>query len=207
VRRGLLILSLALAAVVVSASASTGALADTVSYQAVPGQLLGVGPGQRSLQVAARTEWGGCESLAGVEPTVSETATSVTVTLAEEVSEPTLSPGVACPAIAIIETTPVTVPLAAPLAGRAIEGLQLEGAGCSVLPFETASHPVTMPDLVGLSPRDARLLFTAPTPAVAGLVAHRVHRGNHSRPVVVAQRPAAGTACRRAAIVRLTLAR
>ncbi|HEX4034460.1 MAG TPA: PASTA domain-containing protein [Solirubrobacteraceae bacterium] len=64
-----------------------------------------------------------------------------------------------------------------------------------------------MPDLVGLSPRDARPLFTAPTPAVAGLIDHRVDRGTNPRPVVTAQRPAAGKACRSAAIVRLTVAR
>ena len=91
--RSLLILLFALAALVVSASASTSALGDTIAYQPISGQLLGVGPGQRSLQVAAETEWGGCESLAGVEPTVTETTTSVTVTLTEELSEPTLPPG------------------------------------------------------------------------------------------------------------------
>ena len=107
----------------------------------------------------------------------------------------------------MIGTTTVTVPLAAPLEGRAIEGLRLQGGGCSVLPFETASHPVAMPDLLGLSPRDARLLFTAPTPTVGGFVDHRLHRGTNLRARVIAQRPAAGKPCREGRIVAVTVGR
>lgn len=146
-RRRLLIVTLAVVALIVSASALTGALGDTVSYQPVSGQLIGVGPGQHSLQVGADTRWGGCESLAGVEPT--ETATSVTVSLTEELNEPTLPPGTACPADEIIGTTTVTVPLAAPLAGRDINGLRVAGVGCSPLPFETASQPAPCPTSSG----------------------------------------------------------
>jgi hypothetical protein len=177
----------ALLGVLVLEAASSSALdAQTASIQ-VPGTLVGIGPQQRSLIVTyTNGSLPDCDQILSLTPSVVETTSTVSVTLSAGFSVPGEGALNACPLV----FGTVTVPLSAPLAGRAINGLQLVGGA-----FQ-AVHEVGpgMPDLVGLAPRDARLLLTNPgTPIVGGLVDHRVRARDGSQlPTVIAQRPAAG---------------
>jgi len=189
--------------------ASSNADAQQTVDSQIPGQLIGVGPDQRTLIV----EWNnndvqGCGTPV-VTPTVVETAASVSVTLTAV--DDALAPGTSCGGVGLVGT--VTATLAAPLAGRTIEGLQIQGGAFDQ--FRTRTE--TMPDLVGLSPVDARLMLSLP-PGVpkgqlfndgpVGLVDHYV-RQSHAGVLasVIAQQPKPGKPMRRGMIVILRVAR
>jgi len=177
--------------------------ATTISAQA-HGTLIGVGPGQRRLIVEwTNTGLPGC-GVYGVTSSTTATSTSVTVTLTAQVD--VLAPGTPCGGVGQFGS--VTETLAAPLGGRAINGVQLLG-GAFLLPRQGA---LTMPDLVGLSPNDARIMVTQPDiPArdrvIARVVIHRRHAKTTRRLArVIAQRPAADKPIRPNTTVVLTVA-
>jgi len=195
-RRSILLPSLAVAALLALGTGLSSATAiDTVSQQ-IPGVLIGVGANQRSLLVGyTNSTIPGCGTIVGMEPSITETATSVTVTLTAEVSGEEFQYG--CAGVGLIYTG--AVPLPGPLAGRAINGLRLVGGA-----FQSGSGE--MSSLVGLAPSDARLLLTSPGSPFVGLVDHRLHgRRSNRPPTVIAQRPAAGKPIRRGTIVVLTI--
>jgi hypothetical protein len=210
VRLGRLFVALLLAAGLSGAAAASSGAQGATTQEPISGQLLAVGPAGRSLTVAyPGAAMQGC-GLFGVAPGVVETAASVTVTLTATVG--VLPPGVEC-ADGLVGGT-VVVPLAAPLAGRAVEGLALQGGAFD---FYGGSVGPTIPSLVGLSPLDARLMLSPPPGALAGepfgfgpvaLVDHTArHAGARALATVVAQKPAPGTPLRRGLIVVLTVAR
>jgi len=205
-RLGRLVLPLATIGLVVLMGAASSAQSPATTDEPIQGWLIGVGPTQRSLAVAYRD--GGC-GFSSVTPLVTETPVSVTVTLtAQSVVQP---PGASCPAVAWDAT--LTVALAAPLGGRAVSGLELQGRAFGVPPLPTGA----MPSLVGLSPYDARAMLTHPPGVPAGqpfagggpvgLVDHHTHRSKTGAlPMVIAQRPLTGKPIRRDMIVVLTVA-
>ena len=182
-----------------AASAAVGATSSTMSEQ-ITGTLTGVGTGQRSLDVYYdNAHIGGC-GISSVTPAVTETSTSVEVTLMAQVN--ILPADVACPAVLIGQA--ITVPLSHPLGGRDVEGLTIRG-GVLVLP---SIGPRRMSSLVGLSPRDARLMLSAGPRPLVGLVTHNVHSSGGGLARVIAQRPAAGSALpARGGLVILRVAR
>lgn len=195
-RRSVPIAALAAAALLgLGPALSSASPTDTVSQQ-IPGVLIGVGANQSSLLVRYNNSAiPDCGTIVGMEPSVTATATSVTVTLTAEVSgENSLYP---CAGVGLGYIG--AVPLPGPLDGRAINGLQLVGGA-----FQSGSG--MMPSLVGLAPSQARLLLTYPGNPLVGLVDHRLHdRTSTTRPTVIAQRPAAGKPIRRGTIVVLTI--
>jgi hypothetical protein len=192
------------------AGLSSGAQGATTAQEPISGLLLAVGPAGRSLTVAYTDAGiGGC-GLLGVTPAVVETATSVSVTLTATVG--VLQPGVECADDLVFGT--VVVPLAAPLAGRAVEGLELQGG---VFDWYGGNGRPTVPSLVGLSPLDARLMLSPP-PGIStgesfafGPVALVDHTARHASArvlaTVTAQKPAPGAPLRRGLVVVLTVAR
>ncbi|HLW95785.1 MAG TPA: PASTA domain-containing protein [Solirubrobacteraceae bacterium] len=182
-----------------SATVAVGATSATMTEQ-VTGTLTGVGAGQRSLDVVYdNAHVVGC-GISAVTPTVTETNTSVDVTLTAQVN--TLPPDVACPAVLIRQA--ITVPLSHPLGGRHVEGLTIRGGALAL----TTIEPRRMPSLVGLSPRDARLMLSAGPPPLLGLVTHDVRGSGAGLARVISQRPAAGSAFPASGgIVILTVAR
>jgi hypothetical protein len=209
VRLGRLVVALLSAAGLLAAGAASSGAQGATAQEPISGMLLAVGPSGRFLLVAypgAADQ--GC-GLFGVAPEVAETAASVTVTLTATVG--VLPPGVAC-ADGLIGGT-LVVPLAAPLAGREVEGLALQGA---VFDSFSGGGP-TIPSLVGLSPLDARLMLSPPpgvTPGepfgfgpVALVDRNARHAGARALATVVAQKPAPGTAIHRGMLVVLTVAR
>jgi hypothetical protein len=210
VRLGRLFVALLTAGLLSAAAASSSAQGTTTTQEPIGGLLLAVGPAGRSLTVSY-TDAGiqGC-GLFGVAPAVAETAASVSVTLTATVG--VLPPGVSC-ADDLVGGT-VVVPLAAPLAGRAVDGLALQGGAFDW--YGEVAAP-TIPSLVGLSPLDARLMLSPPPGTPGGepfgfgpvaLVDHTArHAGARALATVVAQKPAPGTPLRRGMIVVLTVAR
>src|ERR1039458_8158142 len=204
-RLGRLVLPLATIGLVVLMGTASSAQSPATTDEQIQGWLIGVTPTQRSLTAGYLS--GGC-GFSSVTPSVTETPVSVTVTLtAQSVVQP---PGVACPANLLVEST--TAALAAPLGGRAVYGLELQGGAFGVLRLAVA-----MPSLVGLSPYDARLMLTHPPGDLAGQpfgsagpVGLVDHHTRHSRTgalaMVIAQRPLAGKPMRRHMIVVLTVA-
>jgi hypothetical protein len=182
-----------------AATAAVGATSSSMTEQ-ITGTLTGVGTGQRSLDVYYdNAHIGGC-GISSVTPAVTETNTSVQVTLTAQVN--TLPPDVSCPAVLIGQA--ITVPLSRPLGGRDVEGLTIRGGVLAL----TTIGPRRMPSLVGLSPRDARLMLSAGPPPLVGLVTHNVRSSGAGLARVIAQRPAAGSALpARGGIVILTVAR
>ncbi|HEY6476079.1 MAG TPA: PASTA domain-containing protein [Polyangia bacterium] len=182
-----------------AATAAVGATSSAMTEQ-ISGTLTSVGSGQRSLDVYYdNAHIGGC-GISAVTPTVTETSTSVEVTLTAQVN--TLPPDVACPAVLIGQA--LTVPLSHPLGGRDVEGLTIRGGALAL----TTIEPRRMPSLVGLSPRDARLMLSAGPPPLVGLVTHNVRSSGTGLARVISQRPAAGSALpTRGGIVVLTVAR
>jgi len=180
------------------ASAAVGATSSTMSEQ-ITGTLTGVGAGQRSLEIYYdNTHVSGC-GISSVTPSVTETSTSVDVTLTAQVG--TLPPDVACPAVIISHS--ITVSLSHSLGGRDVEGLTIRGG---VLALTVG--PRRMPSLVGLSPRDARLMLSTGPPPLVGLVTHDVRSSGAGLARVIAQRPRAGAALpTRGGIVTLTVAK
>jgi hypothetical protein len=176
---------------------------DATLQEQIPGVLVGVGPTQQSLIVEfSNAHISGCGILS-VTPSVVETSGSVAVSL--EATEDVLAPGEACP-LALVEAT-VTVPLSAPLDGRAVTGIHV-GSGA------LGPGSAGLASLVGLSPRDARLMLTPPGDGVPpnqhpfGLIVHHTHHaGAGPLPRVIAQQPAAGKPLHgQHAIVILTVA-
>jgi len=169
-------------------AASSGADSATTSQQ-IPGVLIGLGAAQRSLQVEyTNLQVPLCDTIVAVAPTVDETPASVTVTLTEQLAPPN-TPNITCAAIELIYSTTVALP--DPLNGRQILGLQLRGGGL----FNDLSHG-DMPNVVGMSPYDARLMLSPPSGggSIIGLLdRHTRHPHNAALPTVVAQRPASGT--------------
>jgi hypothetical protein len=172
----------------------------------IPGLLIAVGPTQQTLTVAwnnARAQ--GCGSLV-VAPSVVETATTVTVQLIAQVTQPVPAPET-CAGDAEFGT--LTATLASPLAGRAVNGLQLTGGAL----YSDYGPGATMPSLVGLSPYDARMMLS-PMPAdkrvpwgPVGLVDHHSgHVPGGALATVIAQRPVAGRLLPHRVIVVLTVA-
>jgi hypothetical protein len=194
---------------------SGSALGDGIEYKQIPGQLASVGANPHSLVVkyspsvpytSTTFPFSDCGNVVGVQPSVTETATSVTVTLTAEVTEE-MNGICALPGL----TSTVAIPLPGPLAGRTINGLHVEGGAYgqsqpSSGPLPSGSSPST-PSLVGLSPRDARLLLSNPGKPRVELVIHRTHRRSGNLPTVVAQRPAAGKPMRHGTLVVLTVKR
>jgi hypothetical protein len=212
VRLGRSVVALLSAAGLLAAAAASSVAQGTTTQAPISGLLLAVGPAGRSLTVAyTDADVHGC-GLFGVSPTVVETAASVTVTLTATVG--VLPPGVACAADLVGIGQTVVVPLSAPLAGRAVEGLALQGG---VFDWYGEVAAPTIPSLVGLSPLDARLMLSPPPGVAPGepfgfgpvaLVDHSArHAGARALPTVVAQKPAPGTPIRRGMIVVLTVAR
>jgi hypothetical protein len=193
---------------VLSGASSGGAQSPATTDQQIPGALIGVGPTQRTLIVEYTNEelLQGCGVL-GMTPSVTETADTVSVTLTAHVG--VLAPGTFCGDSGHVWTA--TVPLSAPLGGRSVLGLGLQGAA-----FYSGAPPPTMPNLVGLSPRDARLLLSLPRGIPAGqpfgvgpvaLVDHHTRHSTTGAPaLVVRQRPIAGTPIRRHMLVVLSVA-
>ncbi len=182
---------------------------QTIDSQ-IPGLLIGVGPAQRTLTVGWNNDdVEGCGTPV-VTPSVVETAGSVTVTLVAQ--DGVLPAGVACGGVGLAGT--VTVALAAPLAGRSVEGLQVQGGAFDW--YGSGGGGSTMPDLVGLSPYDARLMLSPPpgTPTgrpfrngPVGLVDHYasdLRAGALAS--VVSQKPLPGKPIRRDMIVVLKVA-
>ena len=192
---------------------TSSAQGDATVSGPLSGSLLSVGPNQRSLIVGWEDSQGpGCGiETDSVSASATETAASVSVTVAAQwIVDP---PGVACPLSLDVGT--VTVALASPLDGRRVDGLTIQGQGFAV---QWRRQPPPMPNLVGLSPLDARLMMTNPVGVVhgetfsgvgpVGLVDHHTH---HSRTggafaMVVAQRPLAGKPIRSHMTVVLTVA-
>jgi hypothetical protein len=206
-RLGRLVLALAMIGLVaLMGTASSSAQGTVTVAEQAQGALVGVGPDQRTLIVAwTDQDFGGC-GVFGVAGSAAETADSVSVTLVAQVGVD--EPGSACGAPGQFGT--VTVTLAAPLAGRAVKGLQLLGWAFSQ--YNNTIAGFRMPKLAGLSPHDARFMLTLPSlpigeRPIGGLVDHHTH---HSKTgalaMVVAQRPLAGKLIRRHTIVVLTVA-
>ena len=186
VRNGRLLLAVAFAAAVTCGVVSSVAEGDATLQESIQGLLVGVGPTQTSLTVEySNAHISGCVILS-LTPSVVETADSVAVSL--EATEDT--PTFACAADLRFGT--ITVPLAAPLDGRAVTGIQVRGG--AVQPIAAA-----LPSLAGLSPLDARLMLTPAADVPANqhpfglIVRHTHHAGTGPLPRVIAQRPAAGT--------------
>lgn len=194
-RLGRLLLAVAFATAVASGFASTAAEGDTTLQEQILGVLVGVGPNQRSLIVEYfNANNSGC-GIDGVTPTVVETERSVAVSLAA--AEEVLPPGAGCAAAVVGTSSPLTVPLSAPLDGRAVTGLRVLGGALAPPGMAGVAGP-SVPGLVGLSPLDARLILT-PSPDVPGnqhpfavIVRHTHHAGVGPLPRVISQRPAAG---------------
>jgi hypothetical protein len=211
-RLGRPLVALVLAAGLAAATAASSGAQGTTTQVPIEGLLLAVGPAGRSLTVAY-TDAGaeGC-GLFGVSPSVVETTASVSVTLTATVG--VLPPGVACADDLVGLDQTVVIPLSAPLAGRAVEGLALQGG---VFDWYGEVMAPTLPSLLGLSPLDARLMLSPPpgTPAGEpfgfGPVAFVDHTARHAAAralaTVVAQKPKPGTPLRRGMVVVLTLAR
>lgn len=211
-RLGRLVVALLSAAGLLAAAAAPGGAQGTTTQAPISGLLLAVGPAGRSLTVAY-TDAGvqGC-GLYGVSPSVVETAASVSVTLTATVG--VLPPGVACADDLVGLGQTVVVPLSAPLAGRAVDGLVLQGG---VFDWYGEVSAPTIPSLVGLSPLDARLMLSPPPGVAPGepfgfgpvaLVDHNArHAGARAFATVIAQKPAPGTAIHRGMLVVLTVAR
>jgi len=205
VRPGRFVLPLATIGLLALTGASGRADTQQTVDSQIPGLLVGVGPGQRSLTVAWDNALAqGCGAPT-VTPSVVETGDSVSVVLTAQ--ETALPPEDSCGGVGLMGT--VTVPLTAPLGGRALEGLELRGGA-----FYRGGGAM-MPSLVGLSPYDARLMLSPPPgePAGAsfadgpvGLVDHQTRHSQAGLASVVAQRPLAGKAIRRHMIVVLTVA-
>ena len=170
--------------------------ADAASLP-VQGTVVGVGAHQRSLFVTySNMTLPGCDQILSLAPSVVESNASVSVTLMAEVSQGLSD----CQGVA----GTVTVPLSKPLAGRAIEGLQILGGAFDAVPTHLGDR-AHMPSVVGLNPRDARLLLTNHgEPSIGGLVAHR-SRQHAALPTVIAQRPAAGDVLSTNTVVVLTV--
>jgi hypothetical protein len=189
---------------------ATSAQGDATVSGPLHGNLLGVGPDQGSLIVGwDESDAPGCGVVNGsVTPSVIETAESVTVTLtAEAYANP---PNTVCPLPAGFGT--ITVALAAPLGGREITGLGIQGGGYG----QGSAPPIRIPNLVGLSPVDSRLMMSSPRGIPAGqsfsgvgpvgLVDHHTHVSRGALAMVVAQRPRVGEPIRRHITVVLTVA-
>jgi hypothetical protein len=181
---------------------ASGAHGDATTTGTLHGFLLGVGPGQRSLMVGWDDSRGpGCGVLSGsVTASASETSESVTVTVTAQGI--VLSPGEACPSV--LEVGRVNVALASPLHGRDVMGLTIQGQG-----FEPNLGEIVqtrLPNLVGLSPLDARLMMTSGVGTV-GLVDRHTHRSRSGAlAMVVGERPQPGTPIRRHMVVVLSVA-
>ena len=210
-RLGRFVVAILSAAGLLAAAAASSGAQGTTTQAPISGLLLAVGPAGRSLTVAY-TDAGvqGC-GLFGVSPSVVETAASVSVTLTATVG--VLPPGVACADDLVGLGQTVVVTLSAPLAGRAVEGLTVQGG---VFDWYGEVAAPTIPNLVGLSPLDARLMLSPPPGTPAGepfgfgpvaLVDHTDrHAGARAHATVVAQKPEPGTPLRRGMIVVLTVA-
>jgi hypothetical protein len=173
------LLGVSAALILALAGGETVGAATTLS-EPITGALVAVGSDQRSVEVRYdNAQISGCGILS-VTPAVTETQTTVAVALTAQVG--VLPPDTACAAILISAT--ISVPLSKPLAGRAVEGLALHPDGFGLVPGR-------MPNLVGLSPRDARLMLSSGPPSSVGLVDHYVARaGGPAR--VISQRPRGG---------------
>jgi hypothetical protein len=135
--------------------------------------VLAVAPGERAVEVVFID--GGCPGR-NLHASVTEARTSVTIAVVEEKN---MAAGLVCPAIAMIGTR--RVGLAAPLAGRLLEG------GTSLAPPPSIAGP-RVPRLTGFSPRDAQRALRAVQLRAHMLVRH----GARGLPRVVAQDPAPG---------------
>ena len=181
---------------------ATGAQGDATLSGTLHGFLLGVGPGQRSLVLGWDDSQGpGCGIVGGsVTAAASETAESVTVTVTGQGF--VVPPGAAC--ASVLEVGSVKVALVSPLDGREVIGLTIHGQG--VEPVFGGVPTVQMPNLVGLSPLDARLMMTS-RGGLVGLVDRHTHRSrNGALAMVVAQRPGPGAPIRRHMVIVVTVA-
>jgi len=187
--RGLGLVVLA-AGVFVILSGSAGA----VESARVPAKwdFVGIGARGRSLELVYTI--GGCLGPA-IHASVSEDATSVTISLEEDAQAP--GAGVACPDF--IGSARTTVRLSSPLAGRAILGRPTPGFPPGLIGVGSLGG-VRVPRLGGFDPADAR--------HVLGLYALHERVAHTRRPGlarVVAQTPAAGTTVDLSATVRVVI--
>lgn len=202
------VLLLAMGVVLALTSALSSAQSPATTDQPIQGLLIGTGPKQKTLLAQYNNSTVvGCGIL-GVTPSVTETTASVSVSLIAHVG--VLPPGEGC-ADSLVSGT-VAIPLPAPLDGRTVNGLQIQGGAFALFP----GLRMPMPNLIGLSPHDALLMLSPPPgvppgqPFVGGPVGLVEHHTHHSHPAtlasVVAQRPAAGDAMHRHMTVVLTIA-
>jgi hypothetical protein len=162
-----------------------------------PGTLIGVGPHERSLLV----HWVGDSGCAPAAPAPTVTAqavegpnsVAVTVTVTFALTEPP-PPTNLCAGVGLSGTAVAT--LNTPLAGRTVTGVAIQNGGIQAT-FVVGPGSAMMPNLVGLSPHQARLMMSnwpgSPpgSEGLGGVVARRIHR-REALPVVVAQKPQAG---------------
>jgi hypothetical protein len=167
-----------------AAPALADAVPETWTLEASVWGAFAVGPRERSLDIMY--EEGGCGSR-NVQASVRETRAHVLIGVSREVPS---GPGLVCPAFE--RFVPLRVALAAPLAGRAIEGAAPMSALAPMLGRRT-------PRLIGFAPRDAEQALRN-----AGLRARiRVQHGARGLARVVAQYPAPGQAVQSQGIVRV----
>ena len=179
------------------------------------GQLESVGPSKRSLRIGYFGQWGGkiCPAI-GPMPTVTESATSVTIAIRQQV--PTWANCMVDP----FSTHPygsLVVKLAAPIAGRSVQGVTLSNGAFSHFDRRfldtspSTAFPLRIHSVIGLSPADAYAMLTKDNSAeycdpfshrcglptrVVRIVWQHASRSVGPLPVVVGQQPAPGTVIR-----------
>ncbi len=174
--------------------AATATAASAFELVQVPASwsVVAAGPQERSLEI--EVHFGGCNQKGDFHATVTETPTSIGVSVLTSVSRPTETPPGAprdaCPLNFVSGAR--QVPLAAPIAGRRFYGLPAQGApgplpepflSPGALPTQTA-----VPRVIGLAPSDAKRILGRSWGV-------RLVTPKHSRrglPRVIAQTPAPG---------------